>query len=56
MKEHSLNFRFIIVVISTIFVITIFVGGVCIYEMDKYFQKETKNLVDVTCENEVTKI
>ena len=56
MKEHSLSFRFIIVVIFTIFVITIFVGGESIYEIDKYIQKETKNLVDVTCENEATKI
>ncbi len=56
MKEHSLQFRFLIIVLSAIFIITIFVGGLSIYEVDNYIQKETKTLVEVTCENEATKI
>ena len=56
MKKSSLQFRFLIIVLSAIFVITIFVGGLSIYEVDNYIQKETKNLVEVTCENEATKI
>lgn len=56
MKERSLQFRFLIIVLSAIFIITIFVGGLSIYEVDNYIQKETQNLVEVTCENEATKI
>ena len=56
MREHSLQLRFFIIVISAILTVTIFVGGFSIYEVDNYIQKETKNLVEVTCENEATKI
>ena len=56
MKEHSLQFRFLITVISAILAVTIFVGGLSIYEVDNYIQKETRNLLEVTCENEATKI
>ena len=56
MKEPSLQFRFLITVISAILAVTIFVGGLSIYEVDNYIQKETRNLLEVTCENEATKI
>lgn len=56
MKERSLQFRFLITVISAILAVTIFVGGLSIYEVDNYIQKETQNLIEVTCENEATKI
>ena len=56
MKEHSLQFRFLMTVVSAIVTVTIFVGGLSIYEVDNYIQKETHNLVEVTCENEATKI
>ena len=56
MKEHSLQFRFLITVLSAILIITVFVGGFSIYEVDNYIQREAQNLIDVTCENEATKI
>ena len=56
MKEHSLQFRFLLTVISAILTITIFVGGFSIYEVDNYIQKEAQNLVKLTCEHEATKI
>jgi methyl-accepting chemotaxis protein len=56
MKERSLQFRFLITVLSAILTVSVFVGGFSIYEVDKYVQKETQNLVEVTCENEATKI
>ncbi len=56
MKELSLQFRFLITVMSAILAVTIFVGGLSIYEVDNYIQKETQNLVKVTCENEASKI
>lgn len=56
MKEHSLQFRFLMTVMSAILIITVFVGGFSIYEVDNYIQKETQNLVEVTCENEAVKI
>ena len=56
MKEHSLQFRFLAAILSAILVISIFVGGFSIYTVDNYIQKEAQNLIEVTCENEATKI
>ena len=56
MKERSLQFKFLITVLSAILTVTIFVGGLSIYEVDNYIQEETQNLIEVTCENEATKI
>ena len=56
MKERSLQFRFLVIVMSAILTVTIFVGGFSIYQVDNYIQKETRHLIEVTCENEATKI
>ena len=56
MKEHSLQFRFLIIVMSAILTVTVFVGGFSIYEVDNYIQNQTQNLMEVMCENEATKI
>ena len=56
MKERSLQFRFLITVMSAILTVSIFVGGFSIYEVDNYIQNQTQNLIEVTCENEATKI
>lgn len=56
MKNSSLQVRFLIIVLSAICIITIFVGGLSIYEVDTYIQGEARNLVEITCENEATKI
>lgn len=34
MRERSLQFRFLLTVMSAIFIVTIFVGGLSIYEVD----------------------
>ena len=47
MKERSLQFRFLITVISAILTITIFVGGLGIYEVDNYIQNQTQNFIEV---------
>ena len=56
MKERSLQFRFLIIVMSAILTVSIFVGGFSIYEVDNYIQNQMQNLIEVTCENEATKI
>lgn len=56
MKERSLQSKFLITVMSAILAVTIFVGGFSIYEVDNYVQNQTQNLIEVTCENEATKI
>ena len=56
MRERSLQFRFFTIVLSAILIIAIFVGGLSIYEVDNYIQKETQHLIEVTCENEAIKI
>ena len=56
MKARSLQYRFLMTVMSAILIVTIFVGGFSIYAVDNYIQKETQHLVEVMCENEATKI
>ena len=55
-KAYSMQFRFLATVIFAIFAITIFVGGISIYEVDKYVQKQSEEFITVTCENEGTQI
>ena len=56
MNRHSLQFRFLITVLSAILTVAVFVGGFSIYEVDKYIQNETQNLIEVTCKNEAARI
>ena len=56
MKGHSLQFKFLMTIISAILIVAIFIGGLSIFEVDRYIQQETKHLVEVTCENEAIKI
>ena len=56
MKEHSLQFKFLMTVMAAILAINIFIGGISIYEVDNYIQDQAQNLVAVTCENEATQI
>lgn len=55
-KMLSLKFRFLITVIATILAITIFIGGLCLYEVDNYVQNQAENFVNVTCDNESARI
>ncbi|MBQ5809661.1 MAG: diguanylate cyclase [Clostridia bacterium] len=52
MKTNSIKFKFLITLIASILAVTIFIGGISIYEVDTYVQRETKGFVDVTAENE----
>ena len=56
MKVHSIQFKFLFTVISAILVITIFVGGLSIYEVDNYLQQHTEEFVEITCANEASQI
>ena len=56
MKVNSIQFKFIITVISAILVIAIFVGGFSIYEVDIYIQENTKEFIDTTCSSEAAQI
>lgn len=51
-KTHSLQFHFLVTVILGMLAVTIFIGGISIYEVDTYVQEQAENLVSVTCENE----
>lgn len=56
MKAHSVQFKYLIIVISAILAMAIFVGGFCIYEVDSYINQHTKEFIDITCSNEAAKI
>lgn len=51
-KTHSMQFRILVTVLFAMLVITVFIGGISIYEVDQYIKEESKNFVVVTCENE----
>ena len=56
MKTHSLQFKFLITVISAMLAIAVFVGGLSIYEVDRFVRVQTENLIDATCEKEATQV
>ncbi len=56
MKIQSVQFKFLITVISAMLAITIFIGGLSIYEVDKFIQHQTKDFIDVTCEKDASQI
>ena len=51
-RTYSLSFRFLATVIFAMVAITVFVGGLCIYEVDAYIQNQAEDFVRVTCTNE----
>ena len=55
-KAHSMQFRFLTTVVTAMIAITVFVGGISIYEVDQYIQYESQSFVKATCENEGTQI
>ena len=55
-KTHSMQFRVLATIIIAMFAITVFIGGISIYEVDQYIQEESENFVVVTCENEGAQI
>ena len=56
MKAYSIQFKFLITVISAILAIAVFVGGLSIYEVDRFVRIQTQNLIDATCEKEAAEI
>ena len=46
MKVHSIQFKYLITVISAILAIAIFVGGFSIYKVDNYIQNNAKEFVE----------
>lgn len=55
-KTRSMQFKFLITVISAMLAITFFVGGISIYEVDQYVQKQTNDFINVVCENEASQV
>ena len=56
MKLHSVQFKFLITVISAMLAIALFVGGFSIYEVDNYIRQQTKNLIESSCSSEAAQI
>ena len=56
MKNHSLQYRFLITIICAMLAIAIFVGGFSIYEVDRYIRNETKKLIESTTSSEASQI
>ena len=56
MKIQSIQFKFLITVISAMLAITLFVGGLSIYELDRFVQLQTENYINVTCEKDASQI
>ena len=55
-KTHSMQFRILTTIIFAMLAITVFIGGISIYEVDQYIQNESENFVAVTCEYEGAQI
>ena len=55
-KTQSMQFRVLTTIIFAMLAITVFIGGISTYEVDKYIQDESENFVVVTCDNEGAQI
>ena len=55
-KTHSMQFHILATIIFAMLAITVFIGGISIYEVDQYVQDESENFVAVTCDNEGAQI
>ena len=51
-KTYSIRFRFLATVIFAMLAVSIFIGGLSIYEVDTYILDQSENFVRVTCVNE----
>ena len=51
-QTFSMQFCFLATVIFAMLATTIFIGGVSIYEVDRYIQEQAEDFVMVTCSNE----
>ena len=56
MKTRSMQFKFLITILSAMLAITMFIGGLSIYELDAFIQAQTADFVDVTCEKDASQI
>ena len=55
-KTYSIRFRFLATVILAMLAITVFIGGLSIYEVDTYIQDQSENFVSISCDNEGDRI
>lgn len=51
-KNRSMLFRFLTTVIVAMLAVAIFIGGLSIYAVDKYIQKQAREFINITCANE----
>ena len=56
MKIQSMQFKFLITIISAMLAITVFIGGLSIYEVDKFIQHQTEDFINTTCEKDASQI
>ena len=56
MKTQSMQFKVLMTVISAMLAITVFIGGLSIYEVDQFVQHQTEDFVNVTCEKDASQI
>ena len=56
MKIRSMQFKFLVTIISAMLVVTVFIGGLSIYEVDQFVQIQTEDYINVTCEKNSSQI
>ena len=56
MKIQSMQFKVLMTVISAMLAITVFIGGLSIYEVDQFVQSQTEDFINVTCEKDASQI
>ena len=56
MKTKSMQFQFLMTIISAMLAITVFIGGLSIYEVDQFIQHQTEDFINVTCEKDASQI
>lgn len=56
MKSHSIQSKFLIIIISAMLVVAFFIGGLSIVELGRFVQTSTENLIEITAQKEAVQI
>ena len=51
-----MQFKVLTTIISAMLAVTMFIGGISIYEVDKFIQNQTEDYINVTCEKDASQI
>ena len=56
MKRHSIQFKFLVTIISAMMAITLVIGGLSVFEVDNFVKQQMESFIGVNCEKEASQL